>query len=489
MSLKSQMASKQRESVNSGVRWTSSETVVRISCNMINMVVLTRLLAPSDFGLFALLMPMTMILGVLIDSGLSVAVVQKLNLTDDESSSVYWLQLFVSIIGAIALASLAPTIAKFFDHDILSSILWVLLIGVVIRTTGSVMGERLHRDMQFSKLSKIFIYSSVISTIISIISAFNGFGVWAIVASSLANSALMAGGIWISASWRPKFHFSSKEAFSLIPFGLKVLSSNILNNVNELAYTSLLGKAFGFGDLGIFTRAKSFSNNSLNATEAITRRVTLPLFSSLQQNRSETLRNFRSIFQSTIFLIAPVMSGIAVLSEPLVALVFGQKWLLAAQFVPIFSALAIANTMKSSLSSVIISLGHPSRLLYLNILFVIIGLSGLFVTYSLGLKAVALSLTFASIVHLFGMLWVVNKLIGYSFQMVIRDLAPPLICSAIMTVSVSFVGCQISSASSLLRLFALVPVGVLSYFLLSVIVLRAPLERLMTALRIPLFRG
>ena len=471
---------KAQKYINSGIRWTAWETIIRISCNLINMVVLTRLLSPSEFGLFALLMPMTTILGAFTDFGLSTAVVQKMNLSDNESSSIYWLQLSAAVFGSTLLAILAPSISSIFGHKILSPILWVLLVGVVIRTSGSVIGERLHREFKFSTISKIFIFSSVLSVLVSITFALNGLGVWSIVASSLTNSIITASGLWLAATWRPNFHFSFREVLSLLPFGFSVLLSSSLQKINELSYSSILGMSYGVSDLGIFSRSRSFSNHSLNAIEAITRRVTLPLFSSLQKDNSSVLASFRPILRLTLFLVTPVMTMIGVFSEPAVSFIFGEKWISAAQFVPIFSILSITNCMKSSLTSVIVSLGYPSRLLFLNSSFVIFGLLGLLITMSWGLAAVACSLTAACILHLILLFFVVNRLINYRLAMIIRDLFPAFICSFVMALSMFFVS-SLSVATAAFNPFVQFTFGGIIYVSLSFIFMRSSLRYLMSA--------
>ena len=145
---------KAQKYINSGIRWTAWETIIRISCNLINMVVLTRLLSPSEFGLFALLMPMTTILGAFTDFGLSTAVVQKMNLSDNESSSIYWLQLSAAVFGSTLLAILAPSISVYlgirYFHPSYGP-----TCSVVIRTSGSVIGEA-SSEFKFSTISNIY---------------------------------------------------------------------------------------------------------------------------------------------------------------------------------------------------------------------------------------------------------------------------------------------------------------------------------------------
>lgn len=473
--------------VSSGLRWTSSETLIRVGGNTISMVVLTRLLTPDEFGLVALILPITAILGTFIDSGLSTAVVQKVDLSDGEASSVYWMQLFAAIFGSIAISVAAPWIAQFFGSELLAVLLWVLLIGVVIRTTGSVMGEMLQRQMQLARLSKIFISASLGACLISIIAAIYGLGPWAIVAGSLANSVIMAGGIWIASSWRPRAHFSISEAIGLLPFGLKILFSRILTNLNEGLYTTAIAKLFGISDLGMFTRARTFSTVSLNATEAVTRRITLPLFSSKQLDCEAVRHDFRKVIQFTIFVAAPAMMGFAVLSEPIILLVFGTQWVGAAQFAAIFCIFGLVNAPKSALSSTIVSLGHASKLLYLTIILVSVSLACLLVSAPFGLTAVAWSVVVSALVHLAAMLWVVKSLISYRISMMVSDFGPSLFCALVMALIVRLGMQYIPSTSNLFGLTTLILCGAFLYVTLAAIFVRAPLLRLLRVCHIPSF--
>ena len=192
-------------------------------------IVLARLLSPDDYGIIAIVSVFIAIMQVFVDSGLGSALIQKKNADDLDFSSVFIFNFFACFIIYIVMFFAAPFIAKFYDDMHLVAIIRVISITILISGVKGIQQAYVSRNMLFKKFFFSTIGGTIFSAFLGIFMAYEGFGVWALVAQQLSNTAIDTLILWITVEWRPKFIFSWKRLKSLLSFGWKLLVSALLD--------------------------------------------------------------------------------------------------------------------------------------------------------------------------------------------------------------------------------------------------------------------
>ena len=192
-------------------------------------IILARLLMPSDYGTVALVMVFLTILQVFADSGFGVALIQKKNADDIDFSSVFYVNIAVGTLLYVIMWLAAPTIASFYGMPDLVALVRVMSLVLLINSLRNVQQAYVSKHMIFKRFFYATLGGSIVSAAVGISMAYLGFGVWALVAQQLANSAIGTAILWFTVNWRPKLVCSLDRLKGLFSFGWKMLSSALLD--------------------------------------------------------------------------------------------------------------------------------------------------------------------------------------------------------------------------------------------------------------------
>src|SRR5215467_6829915 len=291
-----------------------------------SLMVLARMLAPRDFGLVGMVMAFTGVLNLFRDFGLSTATVQRGQVTDEQVSTLFWVNILVGSILAAILMLGAPFVATFYHEQRLVWVSLALATSFVFNGAGVQHTALLERQMRFTALATIDIISLVVSTAVGIGMAASGFGYWALVASAVTLPLVSTLCLWFATGWRPgRVHFH-EEVHSMLRFG------GAFTLINLIVYTAynlekvLLGRYWGANALGLYGRAYQLINLP---TENLNTAFWGVAFSGLSRVRHEPAR-FRSYFLKgyslVLALTIPITFAAALFAHDLIFVVLGPKW-------------------------------------------------------------------------------------------------------------------------------------------------------------------
>lgn len=300
-------------------------------------IILARLLTPAEFGVMAVASVLLAVSSTLIGAGFGVALVQKQNLSEMETSSVFYFGLFSSLLMAGAMVLAAPWIASFFDMPVLEPVAKVLSSTFIIGSFGGVHGALLAKKIRFGILARISLTASVVSSLVAVVMAWNGWGIWSLVGQSLTATAVNSIVVWFWSDWRPKLLFSLSALRPLFHFGVFIVAADLLETVFGRIYTLLIGKFYTPTDLGFYSRADSTLALPNNFTSGIINQVAMPLFSAAAHDAALLQRAFRKAMRVTFYVHAPIIAGLFVTAEPLVLTLFGSKWAPAVPYLQILA--------------------------------------------------------------------------------------------------------------------------------------------------------
>ena len=415
-----------------GLLWSGVERFSVQGVQFLVMLVIARILDPKDYGLVGMLVIFLAVAQSLIDSGFSQALIRKQDRTDTDNSTVFFFNIAVSIGLYILLYTVAPFVAAFYDESQLSELMRVLCIVIIINSFSVVQRALFTAALDFRTQAKASFASAVVSGAIGIYLAVKGFGVWTLVWQQICGSILSTVLLWLFSSWRPTFQYSWESFKRMFSFGSKLLASGLIDTIYNNSYMIVIGKIFNAASLGQYSRADQFVRLPSQNILGIIFSVVYPVLCSIQ-NDEDRLRNaYRMILRSSAFVVFPMLCGLAALSRPLVVLLIGDKWSVAAALIlPL-----CFGTMWYPIHALNLSLlqvkGRSDLFLRLEIIKKSIGVAILVLSVPFGLMFMCYATIATSLICLSINAYYTGKFIQVGFLLQMRDLMPILLTSLIM---------------------------------------------------------
>ena len=443
--------------------WRFAERCGAQIVSFIVSIVLARILSPKDYGTIALVMVFTTILQVFVDSGLGTALIQKKDADDLDFSSVFYFNFVVCIILYLGMFFSAPLIAEFYGDIELVPVVRVISITIIISGVKGIQQSYVSRNMMFKRFFFSTLGGTIFSAILGIIMAYMGFGVWALVAQQLSNTAIDTLILWITVKWRPKLMFSWKRLKGLLSFGWKLLVSSLLDTVYNNLRNLIIGKIYSSSDLAFYNQGDKFPKVIVTNINASIDSVLLPTMSEAQDNHERVKVMTRRAIKTSTYIMAPLMMGLAFCANPIVKLVLTEKWIPCVPFLQIFCITYMFWPIHTANLNAINAMGRSDLFLKLEIIKKCVGLLLLLTTMRISVMAMAYSLLVSGLVSQVINSWPNRKLLKYGYLEQIKDILPSIILAIIMGFLVSLI--QLFKWNPVVTLIIEIPLGVLIYIL------------------------
>ncbi len=432
------MAESLKKKTVKGVGWSAFDNGIKYGVTFVVSIVLARLLSPEDYGLIGISAIFTTVCQAIINGGFISALIRKVDATEEDFNTAFLTNLSVSLILYVVLFFTTPFIAEFFGRSELETIIRVTSIGLIIGALAMVQRSRLTKRIDFKTQAKITVIASITSGIVGISMAFLGFGVWALVAQSLTSQTIDTIFLWKFNKWVPKLRFSKKSFNYLFGYGWKMMASTLLNTVWSEVYQLIVAKFYAPATLGQYTRAKHFASLlSKNLTHVI-QRVSYPVLSSIQEDKTRMVSVYRRIIKTTMFVSANGLLFLGAVSEPLIYCLIGPKWHLASVFLPIICLNASLYPLHAINLNMLQVQGRSDLFLGLEIVKKIIGIGPLVIGAFVGIIPMLFTSLASGIIAFFLNSYYSGKLLNYSSWMQIKDVAHSYMIAAIVALSVYF---------------------------------------------------
>lgn len=420
--------------------WRFAERCGAQVVSLIVSIVLARILVPEDYGTVALVAVFTSILQVFVDSGLGIALIQKKDADDLDFSSVFYFNFAVCLILYTGVFIAAPYIATFYGDNTLIPIIRVLSLTIVISGIKGIQQAYISRNMLFKRFFFSTLGGTIFSAFLGIGMAYAGFGVWALVAQQLSNTAIDTLILWITVKWRPKKEFSWYRLKVLLSFGWKLLVSSLLDTVYSNLRNLIIGKLYSSADLAYYNQGDKFPRVIVTNINASIDSVLLPSMANSQDDRERVKKMTRRAIKTSIYVMAPLMMGMAFCAEPIVRIVLTDKWLPCVPFLRIFCITYMLWPVHTANLNAIKAMGRSDWFLRLEIVKKIVGMIILLSTMWFGVMAMAYSLILSGILSQIINSWPNRNLLGYGYLEQVRDFAPSILLALAMGICVYFIG-------------------------------------------------
>lgn len=458
---------RQRVGVLGGVTWSAFERFSVQGIQFVVFIFMARILRPDDYGLVSLLSFFILISQLIAEGGLSQAIIRKIDRTEHDCSTSFFVNIAIGGILYLLMYCCAPLIARFFDEPRLISIMRVLALSVVIQSTLVVHRALLTSRLDFKTQAKSTLVGALVSGCVGIYMAYTGYGVWAIVGLQLANQFATAATLWIVARWRPRMLFSMESFRTLFGFGSKLLASNVLESLYLSFYSLTIGKIFTPYALGCYSNARQLGSISSENLSKIVQRATYPLFCRLQREPLRLQNSINDYIKLTALIISPLMFGLSALAEPLTIALIGKQWVYTARLLQILSIYFLIYPFNSINFMILEVKGLGALYLKLQLFNILCSLLSLAVMVRFGLSAVCVGLVVSCGVNFMVNAHIAGRKVGLGFGRQLRAIFPLLLNGAICGVIVYALHFLIHHEWGLIVTGALV--GLLIYIGLTVV--------------------
>ncbi|MBW1833473.1 MAG: lipopolysaccharide biosynthesis protein [Deltaproteobacteria bacterium] len=416
--------------------WSSFERIGQQGIQFIISIILARLLLPEQFGLIAMLTIFMAIAQSFINSGFGQALIQKQDVTHIDECSIFYFNIFVGFFAAGLLCLAAPWIAGFYNQPLLVPLTCALSLNLIINAFGLVQITLLTKHIDFKTQLKVSVIATVISGTIGVPMAFNGFGVWSLVAQSLSSNLFRTALLWLFNTWRPSLAFSLVALRGMFAFDSKLLCAKLIATIFNNIYLIVIGKMFSAADLGFYSRAKGLQQLPVANISGIVSRVTFPVFSSVQDDKPRLKRGVRKALLTLAMLNFPLMIGMGVVARPLVMVLLTEKWGPCIPYLQSLCVVGMLYPVHLINLNVLTAQGRSDLFFRLEILKKILVVIAISVTYRWGIIAMIYGQIVTSCLGYFLNAYYTGKMLDYPITEQIQDLIPSLALAGIMGLGV-----------------------------------------------------
>lgn len=308
-----------------GSIWNAISQAGTQGINIVIMIVLAALLGPENFGLIGMVTVFTGFLGFFTEFGLTTAVIKKKDADLLDYNTLYWSQIFFSILTYTIVFFIAPLIAKFYNEPELTFITRVVFIDYLFKPFISVHWTLEIKSLNYEKIAKSQLLGEFSCGIIAIILALLGFGVWSLAWQAVSKSLFFTIGMLTQLKWRPQFIFSFARFKIHFLFGTSILVNNLVKYASECSDYLLIGKLLNPTALGVYTFAFKLSRYPVEKLWGVVGTTLFPAFATIQDDNERLRKNILRISIAGGLIIIPILALLFFGTEPIIK-ILGKKW-------------------------------------------------------------------------------------------------------------------------------------------------------------------
>ena len=457
----------QKKQALNAVRFSGASAATITAVKIIQLVILALLLAPSDFGLMGMVQIVVGFIVIVSELGMSSAVIQRRDVSDDSLSTLYWLTVMTGIAAFLLIFGLNRLIVLLFSEPKLTNILVVASLSFIIIPIGQMHKALLEKELRFDLLVRIEVAASVAGLTSAVALALSGAGVWALIGGFLISSAteaalLLAKGLPV---WRPAFIFRLSSLAGYLRFGLHLTGQRMVNYVTANIDFLIIGAALGAQPLGYYVMAYNVANLPSSRLNPVMARVLFPVFSRIQDDIPRIRTGYLRMVEYSALINAPILLGLAAIAPLAVPLFLSARWMPTVLLLQILCIACLARSLNGTVGPLLLARGRTDLGFRWSLFIVCIQVPGIYVGLVVGdaigvavalaiLQGVGLILTY---------LILVRTLIGPCLAPYFSRMGPALGMGGVMGALVYGLALAFAGAPSVLLVGLQVCFGVVIY--------------------------
>lgn len=403
-----------------------------------------------------------------ISNGFAQALIQRSRqLTENDTSTIFYVNFIWGILMYLLLYFCAPLIADFYNQPELIGISRLLFIMIIINSLTVVARAKLTIDLDFKSQAIANTFATLLSSIIGIYLALEGYGYWSLVWMLVTKSIFNSLGLWFFCRWIPKLLFSLDSFKSLFKFGSNLMLAGLVATFVNNLYVALIGRYFNATQVGYFTQATNLSNNVSGLISSTLQGVTYPIMTSIKEDRTRLTDIYIQLVSVTMLFSLPFMIGFAAIAPEFIHLTLGDEWLAA---VPVLVALCFARAITpiSAVNmNILNAIGRSDLFLKIDLSKLPLTLGALFIALPYGINGLAWAMVCTSFIAFFINAYYPGKLFGFGGIKQLKVGYKYIVACVVMYGAVK----SINLSSEIIEVVIKIIVGAFSYFI-SLVVLK-----------------
>jgi polysaccharide transporter, PST family len=422
-----------------GVAWKVGVEVVTQVTRLVLLLLLARLLTPTEFGVASIVMAFVIFVPLFADLGLGAALIQAPRLTEIDRSTVFWTSLPLGL-GFMTLGIILswPLASIYGEHE-LQPLFAAFSVCFLLASLTSVPSALLIRAMHFRALGIRVMAGTVFGAVIAVALALRGFGPWAIVGGEIANRVMSLVTIWLQSHWRPKRMFSREKLREQFAYGGTLFGAYLLLQFSQTVQSLLVGRFLGATALGRLTVSQTLVYLPFNRIAGPIQEVMFPAFSRMQHEPARILAALNRVNQVIAAIAFPTLTGLAILAPEFTAVVLGPKWAGTEEVIRFLSIAGMALALQRVNYSVLSARGYSRLIMWVGVGALVSTAVAILIAYPFGLNTTVAAIAIQTL----ALQLVIMAVTAGAIEARFRDLARPLgriaVATGVMGVAIALV--------------------------------------------------
>jgi len=408
----------------SGAKWTTSSTIIVSLLQFFQVSVLARYLAPTDFGLMAIMMVVIGFSQAFSDMGISNAIIQKQKINHTQLSTLYWLNIICGVAVFIVVQSIAPLIADIYDEPHITNLIRLLSLVFIFVSIGNQYRILCQKELNFKAMEIINVTTALIGFLVAVTAAKNDYGVKSLIYAMLVQtglSSILYLLLGIKFYHRPSLKFEFSQVRSFLSFGLYQMGERSVNFISNNSDKLLIGKFVGIDVVGFYNLAWQLVIFPITKIHPIINKIAFPIYSKVQHD----LNKLDSYYTLTVKILSiaslPFLTFLIFFPQEIVEVVFGQGWNKTAEIIPVLAVVGILKSVGNPGGAIILALGRADVGFWWNAFWSIITVISLSISLYMWPTAQVAVNTLLLLYLTIGLLWhfIISKITKVHYRPII----------------------------------------------------------------------
>ncbi len=407
--------------------WSFIQRFGSLVISFITNMVLARLLSPEDFGTVGYILVFMSFADVLVDSGLGHSLIQKKNISHTDISTIFTSNILLAIVIFALIFILAPNIANYIGIPDLVIYLRIEALTVLLRAGYVINNAILNKKLDFKCLTKVNVSAALLSSVIAIILAFLGCGIWSLIVKSIAMHATLLVLYNVFGHLKVSLKIDWRTLKELFGFGWFVALTNIIDLLYSNIVSFIMGKTYSVKELGYYTQANSLKQIPVYSISMVVTQVMFPVMSEIQDEKQKVRHYMKQSISIGASVVFPIMLFLIALAEPIIVFLYSAKWAPAGTYFQILCLAGMVNIIIHLNRSVLMALGYSKQLFRAQLIAILIGVAILLISLKYSVKIFVMSIVAYSFINWFIVSLFSGNKSGYTIIDQLRDIAKPLL--------------------------------------------------------------